>query len=313
MTITSSRKTRYVREVLSTCRSPIGFADVGSGGALKPPWTVLPQDRLRTFGFEPTRAGAGTVPLCASNRPGRATFYVAQDERASSFHRPSPGFVERFGLPSLNPKRVIEAECTTLDRHFEARLDSLDALDVNVEGHDYQVLQGSSRLLGEGSIKLLKVEFELAGVWEGQGWLGDIDHFLRSRGYGLVGIDVDFARPVNARHCFHRGEPLWGKALYMPGAERWAAILERLRAVDSGAAEDAVAKAVALGIAADVPGQALDKLDAGMRAGVLGRLDPAAVKARIEWAYRWAKIEHGAGELWRLTMRTFSAMKGLQQ
>ena len=51
---------------------------------------------------------------------------------------------ERFGMQSLLSDRTIEVDCTTLDRHFDGRFDVVDAIDVNVEGHDYQVLQGGA-------------------------------------------------------------------------------------------------------------------------------------------------------------------------
>lgn len=302
LNITARRKQRFCHELLSEVGAVIGFADVGAGGVLKRPWNVLPATHFRKFDFEPTVAPEQKSPLCISNRNGGAQFFVAHDERASSFHRPSPAVVERFGLQSLYPARTIQVECVTLDRYFEDRYDAIDAIDINVEGHDYQVLQGGVRLLETGGIKLLKVEFEVAAVWEGQGWLSDIDPLLRARGYNLAGIDVDFARPVNVRHCFHRGEPLWGKALYVPGIERWNAMLEPVRG-DGAAVEHAVAKGVALCVAADIPGQAFDILDFGAQVARLTRLDPVRIKARISAAYRWAKLERGTAELSRLVTR----------
>jgi len=299
--ITTRRKQRFCRGLLVGTDAVIGLADVGSGGELKRPWSLLPANHVRKFDFEPTGAGGGRLPVCISNRSGRAQFLVARDERASSFHRALPEFAERFGMQSMLSDRTIEVDCTTLDRHFDGRFDAVDAIDVNVEGHDYQVLQGGAHLLQAGHVKLLKVEFELAQVWDGQGWLSDIDGLLRADGYALAGIDIDFARPVKVQRYFHRGEPLWGKALYVPGAARWNTMLERLR-TGSSALEQALSKAIALYVAADLLGHAFDVIDLGAKAGVLGRLDAEGIKARIGTAYRWAKIERGVRQLaWLLT------------
>jgi FkbM family methyltransferase len=299
--ITGRRKQRLCRELLVQTGAVVGLADVGSGGSLKRPWRLLPATHLRKFDFEPTH-GNGALPVCVSNRTGRAQFFVARDERGSSFHKPLEAFAERFGRWSHLPARTIEVECTTLDSYFEGRYDQLDAVDINVEGHDYQVLQGGEQLLHAGVLKLLKVEFELAAVWEGQGWLSDIDALLRGWGYVLAGIDIESARPVSVQRYFHPGEPLWGKALYVPGPERWGALLQRLRN-GAGNLEQAVAKAAALYVAADLLGQAFDVLDKGSRAGALTRIEPLRVKEQIAATYRWARLEHGARECLRLAGR----------
>lgn len=294
MTITARRKQRFCRDVLAEADAEIGFADVGSGGPLKLPWSMLPHDRLRVFPFEPTGEHERGLPICVSNRNGRAVFHLAGDERASSFHPAIREFADRFGMPSLHPQRTIEVECVTLDGYFDGKLAALDALDVNVEGHDFQVLQGAARLLETAELKLVKVEFEVAAIWEGQGWFGDIDTLMRGHGYDLVGIDVEFARPVSAQHCFHRGEPLWGKALYAPSRARWRTMLERRRA--AGDVHRAVAKALALYVAADLPGRAFDvlKLDEGR----------PQLEERIAAVYRWAKIDYGAAALTDLVARS---------
>ena len=301
-----ARKRRLCEAVLAATDAVVGFADVGAGGPLKRPWSLLPANRVRTFDFEPTAGPGGTLPQCVSNREGEASLYIARDERASSLHRPVAQFAERFGMPSLFQTHTITVSCVTLDRYFTNRFESVDALDVNVEGHDLQVLQGGRRLLEEGGLKLLKVEFELTAVWEGQGWLSDIDPLLRGHGYELAGIDIESARPVSVRHYFHRGEPLWGKALYVPGAGRWRGMLERVRPHRAAMAQ-AAAKGIALYIAADMPGRALDVLQlCPQGVGRVG-MDAAAIRLGIDRVYRFARLERGARELWRLAARAVGA------
>lgn len=308
LSITTARKRRLCEQLLTATGAVIGFADVGSGGPLKRPWSLLPSANVEKFDFEPTGSADGAPPLCISNRDGQANFFVARDERASSFHRALPQFAERYGMPSLFATRTITVRCITLDQYFANRFDVVDALDVNVEGHDFHVLEGGRQLLERGGIKLLKVEFELAAVWEGQGWLSDIDPFLRRHGYELAGIDIDFARPVSVRNCFHRGEPLWGKALYVPGNVRWRDILDRAgpRAVQ------AVAKGIALNVSADAPGRALDVLQLLPAVG-LDPLDADEVRASVVALYRWAKLEQGWGELRRLAARALGVRRVLSE
>jgi hypothetical protein len=305
--ITSGRKARLMASLFARTGANIGFADVGSGGNLKRPWSLLPAGQLRKFDFEPFDAATGGPPLCISNRSGRAPFHVARDERGSSFHLAVDAFVERFDMPSLSLARTIEVECTTLDEFFSGRFADVDAMDVNVEGHDLQALQGAERLLSEGFVKLLKVEFETAHVWQGQGWLSEIDPLLRGHGYLLADIEFDFARPANARGLYHRGEPLWGKAIYVPDARRWNDVAAALRAAPA-ALEETIARAIALYLAADMPGHALDALDLGVRMNAFMRVEPAALRAEIAAAYRWAKLEYGVDQLFALVRRAFGSI-----
>jgi FkbM family methyltransferase len=302
MTITTRRKARLLDSMFARAPSMIGFADVGSGGPLKAPWSLLPKAHLRKFDFEPTDGAASGLPLCISNRSGRAPFNVAHDERGSSFHAASAEFVKRFDMPSLNTKHVIEVECATLDAFFAGRFADVDAMDINVEGHDFQALEGARTLLTDGFVKLIKIEFETAEVWRGQGWLGDIDALLRGQGYVMTDIDIEFARAANARSLFHRGEPLWGKALYVPGPARWETFARS--SLGSGTAlEDALVRAIALYVAADQPGHALDAVARGAESRAFTRLDATHLRDGISQVYRWAKMEKGVQELASLVSR----------
>lgn len=184
----------------------IGFVDIGSGGNLKEPWALIPSEKIIKFDFEPTGTKEG-MPLCVSNKSGRNEFFVAFDERGSSFHQPYNDFIGRYGFEEMRVKKVISVECTTLDEYFSGRYQLIDAMDINVEGHDFQVLQGASKLLDIGATKLIKVEFQLACVYEGQGNFSDIDSFLREKGFRLAGIQIDNVRPKKHKDIFLKENP----------------------------------------------------------------------------------------------------------
>ncbi len=308
LSLTDRRKKRFAGNILTRIARPIGFADVGSGGALKAPWCNLPPEYVRKFDFEPTAATTSGLPLCVSDRCGVANFFVAHDERASSFHEANPDFVQRFGQESILPKKTIQVESTTLDDYFKAVYSDIDALDINVEGHDFCVLQGGQRLLDQGWIKLIKVEFELAPVWRGQGWFSDVDVFLRGRGYELVDIEIGYGRPVNVSHFYNKGEPLWGKGYYAPSQ---GLVQERMPRYDDETVAAHVVAAVVLFVAAGLPGRAYDILDAaGSR---LCGFDVKQVKEQIAHVFSWAKIEHGLSLLTPLVPGVIqSLLKGKQ-
>lgn len=282
---TDQRKTHFCRTLLSRLESALVFVDVGSGGPLKHPWTLLPEGRVEKVDFDPeVESGSKRLPLCISNQSSERSFFVARDPRASSMHQANPGFVNRFGQEGLLAERTLSVRCVTLDQHFAGAYQRLDFFDINTEGHDFQVLQGSERLFESAFLKAVKVEFEFAEAWIGQGWFSDIDGWMRHRGFELMGMDIDYIRPARVSGLYHPGEPAWGKALYVPGLAAW-----RKHAESCGPevlAAD-VLKAVALYTILDSPGRAIETLQY-LRVSSDG-LGAAKVEQAIVDVFRYAR------------------------
>lgn len=292
--ITSRRIESFCRSLLEEAEATIEFVDVGSGGELKAPWKHLPRTLLNVADFEPTNSEGNSAPICVSDKAGPASFYVAHDERASSLRKPLLDFVQRFSFESMLTKHMTTVSCVSLDEHFYGRYDSIDAMDINVEGHDFQVLQGARELLAAGTVKLMKIEFELTAVYEGQGYFSDIDAFLRERHFRLAHIQVDNVRPSKARHLYHPGESIWGKALYAPQRGRLATRPNGAsEAVTIGALPRETAVAVSLYVAAELPGFALDIIEEAEASGTISPSKGSALRKDIEQAFRWAKLEEG--------------------
>lgn len=257
MLITTRRKARFAQRILGHLNSKIGFADVGSGGALKHPWDLLPPDKLNKFDFDPEAISETDLPICISDEAGLKPFYVAHDPRGSSLQAASVAFATRFNLHTILAKEIIRVRCLTLDQYFAGQFQTVDVLDVNAEGHDFQVLQGAKQLLTDGFIKAINVEFELAEVWQNQGWFSDIDQLLRSQQYDLANISLEYVRPANVSQLYHRGEPLWGKAIYLPKLTVWSS---RRSIISPAEYREDLLKAVTLYTILDLPGRAIDLL-----------------------------------------------------
>ena len=285
MSLTGKRKSIFCKTLLGADHSKIGFVDVGSGGPLKDPWALVPASYIETITFEPTTTTADgrQLPRCISNRSGKASFNVAFDERSSSLHQPSSAFMTRFAMDQLSVKKTIDVEVTTLDEVLAGHYAKIDAMDYNVEGHDLHALEGSAKLLSEGFVSLMKVEFELTQVWDDQGWFADIDRYLRGKGFELANMEVEYSRPASARRVFHQGEPLWGKGYYVPAFESWARVPQAELAAK-------VRKAVALYTLADIPGRAIDLL-ATTEAQLGDQLHVQLIKEQIEECFRYAPVD----------------------
>ena len=287
MKITQIRKFRFY-EAIGASKGGIAVIDVGSGGPLKEPWNQIPEGLLTITGFEPTAPAHDS--LCISNHSGHADFFVAHDERSSSLHELSEVFMNRFGYPEMVPRHSIRVKCTTLDEFFRGSVRNIDALDINVEGHDFQVLQGAQEILNYGWVKLMKVEFELTEVYEGQGWFSDIDNYLRPLGFDLVDIEIDHSKPLNVRSVHCKGEPLWGKAIYVPSSKTWHKWLTLFREESPELLEEEVLKSIVLYVAADVPGRAMDILDMSKLSAV-GNMSRKKIQTSIAEVYRCAKLD----------------------
>lgn len=297
-TITVNRKKRFCQEILFQIQTQVGFADIGSGGELKAPWNIFPESKLHKFDFDPeVIREVGKLPLCISNKMEESIFYIAKDPRSSSLHLPSDRFVERFSQNGLLLDKEVMVMCTTLDQLFDGRFSEVDFLDVNVEGHDFQVLQGSGRLFAEGFIEGLKVEFELTKVWDGQGWFSDIDALQRGRGYDLAFIDIEYSRPSNVKNIAHMGEPLWGKAIYVPGMEYWMRISEM---ADKEAFKDGLFKSIALYVALDLPGRAFDLLKLATEERVIPQSMKGQLVKQVFSVFQYAKLDAFGSRLRRI-------------
>ncbi len=293
--ITRKLKGGFCRKLLSLTSSPIGFADVGSGGELKSPWDLIPRDRMNKFNFEATEKSGNGLPHCISNRRGKAKFFIAKDERSSSLHEPSLDFINRYGLENTAVERAIDVELVTLDEIFQGKYAEIDLLDFNVEGHDFQALEGAGTLLSQGFIKLIKIEFELTQVWLGQKWFSDIDNFLRERKFDLANIEIEYGKPVKVRGIVHKGEPVWGKAYYVPSVDYWRA---HLTAAKNN--KDDIVKAVVLYTLCDLPGRAVDILDLAQEVVKNVELDLQKLKDEIFATFRFAALDKASAELSRI-------------
>ena len=90
---TRRRKAAFLRHVLRGL-PPLGFVDVGSGGPLKHPWSLLSRNQIKKFDFDANPDTEGGGDVCISDRTGDATLHIARDPRSSSLHAPSEEFIQ---------------------------------------------------------------------------------------------------------------------------------------------------------------------------------------------------------------------------
>jgi FkbM family methyltransferase len=157
-----------------------------------------PWPRARTFlEASELQAGIQLFGVALSNYEGSATFYDYDSGCNSLTLRD----VEAAPLVGTH-----DVDVTTLDSWCALyRVDQIDYLKIDAEGHDLAVLEGARDLLKRGAISAFS--FEYADGWiAARRYLAEADRFVRECGYSLFKLFPEFLAPFvyNARfETFH--------------------------------------------------------------------------------------------------------------
>jgi FkbM family methyltransferase len=159
------------------------------------------------------------IPLALGKSIGEATLYVTKHPMCSSLYEPNEPFLARFtGMPEVsNIDFTLGIEITTLDAFCQAEgIDSVDFLQVDVQGADLQVLEGASEMLNRGVLGV-EIEVEFSPLYLHQPLFSDIDSHLRNIGFSM--FDIMVARRVRAcspiQSKSRPGQILWGNTFYL--------------------------------------------------------------------------------------------------
>jgi FkbM family methyltransferase len=176
--------------------------DAGARGGYNRIWNFF-GDQFRVVGFEPDAAECARIN--AENGGGRHVFYpVALDQargrRAMNLTRFAAGcgFYDNTPLFSRvqNGDNVIvtgQAEVATeaFDNIVDAEsIENVDFVKLDAEGAELDILQGCERLLQRGAVLGVEFECRFQKAPEDAPVFGEIDAFLRSRGFTLFDLDT---------------------------------------------------------------------------------------------------------------------------
>jgi FkbM family methyltransferase len=124
-------------------------------------------------------------PLALAASDGLATLHLTADPESASLYPPSTEAIRRH--PELwrhEPRGTTTVHTTTLDGWaYSAQAGPIDVLKVDVQGAELDVLRGAQASLA--SVRMLELEVEFQPLYEGQPLFGDVDEFLRERGFVL--------------------------------------------------------------------------------------------------------------------------------
>ena len=186
-------------------RGVLGFVDVGSAGALPPPWDNHAYLIRRLLKFEPLNV-AQTDPHVTSldvavwERDEERDFYVSVTPHGSSLFQQNTGYVQenfeelrRRGPAELADSwfersalaRVERVRCRALDGILSEIGESFEFLKIDAQGAEHQILKGAEGFLLE-QCHGLHLELFTVPLYKDISLMPEVSDWLDERGFSLV-------------------------------------------------------------------------------------------------------------------------------
>jgi len=163
-------------------------------------------DAARQGVISPTYRTLQYFSHALGDAPGEQTFYhrhgagmagmlVLDRERLSEIqtHAGNTRFSDRISeidTSAFDERQAIKVETITLDAFLEKNsISNVDYLKIDVEGFEYQVLEGASPVLDR--VGVVVVETCFVPVRVGQKLFSDVDQLLRGSGFDLIRFEID--------------------------------------------------------------------------------------------------------------------------
>jgi len=147
------------------------------------------------------------------------TFHGTAHPMCSSLYEPDERWADLFvGLDVMRKTHSGTLDVTTLE-HFarERGIATIDFIKIDIQGAELEFLQGAGAVLD--SVLCMVCEVEFVALYKGQPLYGDVDAFLRSRGFMLhkfLGLGGRAMKPtvINDDPNFVV-QNMWGDALFV--------------------------------------------------------------------------------------------------
>lgn len=191
-------------------------ADVGSIGGLHKRWKAL-QPWLFTLNFDPldTRNAAAQeryFPFLLAASDGMATLKVTRRSSMSSTHTPRKEYYAPFWKKpgDIEIVEMIETATTSLDSIVEEEGVWPDALKIDVQGGEANVLDGAVETL-KRSVILAEIECSFAERYVGQETFDQILRRMRAQGFAL--LDIRRLKRYRFRNSNNVQDPSLGRGM----------------------------------------------------------------------------------------------------
>lgn len=160
---------------------------------------------------------------CLGKSEESRTLYITRSPFRSSLLRPIEAVWDRYGLKDgaqIIQKETVQTQ--TLPKLLTRnKIHSLDYLKVDTQGTELDILKASEDLL-EKEVLMVETEWTFVSAYEGQPEFGQLDAFLKSKGFFPVHLSRQFHSFRSEKEIYSRGALLYGDALYLRSTEACA-------------------------------------------------------------------------------------------
>jgi FkbM family methyltransferase len=181
------------------------LADIGSAGGIHKRWAPV-RDHVTAILFDPLDESTGSgrdryFPVAVASGKGIATLNVTKRVSMTSTLLPNQPLLSRFWDKPEHTQIVSTMEIPTdsLDCVMRASSIALDAIKIDVQGGEYEILAGASDVLAS-SLFLAEVEVSFLERYSGLRTFKDIVSLMARSGFDL--IDVSRIKRYRYRNSF---------------------------------------------------------------------------------------------------------------
>ncbi|MBZ0071280.1 MAG: FkbM family methyltransferase [Gammaproteobacteria bacterium] len=208
----------------------ITLFDIGARYGIHPRWGGI-ASILRVYAFEPDPKECARINASAQSLPyqleclpyalgddtqNAVPLYVCKDPGCSSLYQPNMELVRQFHFgESMEVESTLQVSINRLQDVCEQYKLRPDVIKIDTQGYELNILKGAGASLED--VKLVELEVEFNEQYQGQPLFSDIDLYMRSRGFALLGLRRTYWRRKVSQESLKTpfgGQIMHGDAIY---------------------------------------------------------------------------------------------------